>query len=439
MNNNTAIVAKLGNIRPIEGKDKIVSAQVILNGVPLTQVVVGIDTKEDTPIVYFDSNLSLPDIVIDKIDKLSPDYGKEDFKGLRTYLAKGNRIRAIKLGSTLSNGLAIEIEKFYQFFNSIDEAKEFLVHGNSFTHIKELEICKKWLPPVKGTNSRTKEKKGNKKISRVIPELFHFHIDTQQLLRNLHMINPNQIISISRKVHGTSAIVSNAKVLRKLSPFDKVLKFFKYPINEMEYDYLYASRTVIKNDAEGTGFYGVDLWTQVGKDNFLGKLHKGESVYYEIVGYIPATNKYIQKGYDYGCKVGEYKIAVYRITQTNDDGIVFEYGWEAVKERCKELNTPMVQEYYFGKAKDLYPDLAIDENWNVNFAENLKRDYLEKDCNDNFGKKVPDEGIVLRIEAKDITVYKLKSEKFFVHESKMKEKEDNIDIEEEEEANKEDV
>lgn len=432
MDNNTAFVAKLGNIKPIEGADKIVVAQVILNDVPITQVIVGVDTKENTPVVYFDSNLCIDEKVITAIDKLSPDYENKDFKSLDNYLAKGNRVRVVKLRGVISNGLAVEVEKFYQFFKTEADAVSTLVHGYSFTELNKMEVCKKWYPHVNRTNISNKEKKVNKKkISRIIPELFHFHIDTQQLLRNLHCIKPEQVISISRKIHGTSAICANVPVHKKLNVKEKIAKFFGVPVIETEYDYLYASRTVVKNDATHDGFYGVDLWSKVGKENFLGKLNKGETVYYEIVGYVEG-DKMIQKGYDYGCTPGTYKIAVYRITYTNEEGKVFEYSWQAVKERCIEMNVPMVQEYYFGKAKDLYSDLTVNENWAVEFAERLKKSYLEKKVEDNLGKKVPDEGIVLRIEAKDITVFKLKSEAFFLHESTAKEDESNVDIEDEE-------
>lgn len=437
MANNEAVVCRLANITKIEGADKIVSAQVILNDIPLTQVVVGVDTKENTPVVYFDSNLSINQEVIDKIDKLSPDYGKEGFNSLGNYLARGNRVRCIKLKGTISNGLAVEVDKFIQFlpgFAYKDNGP--FVEGYTFTSIDGMEVCKKWLPPVKNSQSnRMKEKRGNKKeVSRIIPELFHFHIDTQNYKYNVTKVNPEDIISISRKVHGTSAIVSHTKVLRKLSIVEKISKFLGVKVDTTEYDYLYASRTVIKNDSTNGGFYGVDLWSDIGKKEFLGKLNKGESVYYEIIGYIPNTEKFIQKNYDYGCKKGEYKIAVYRITSTNDEGKVVEYSWQAVKERCKEMNVPMVEEFYVGKAKDLFPELSTTEHWHENFLENLKKTYLEKDCWDNLCKKVPDEGVVIRLDRKDIEVYKLKSENFLVGESKAKEDENNVDLEEQEQA-----
>jgi hypothetical protein len=431
--NNTAIIAKLGNITKIEGADNIVQASVIVNGIPLTTVVTGVDTHENTPVVYFDSNMSISQDFIESIDKQNPYFSSEGFKGLSTYLAKGNRVRAIKLRGCYSNGLAIELSKLETLCSKEEFSK--LVEGCEFTEINGKEVCKKWLPVSQNVHVKgNKERKGNKKVSRIIPELFKFHVDTEQLIKHMHEISSDDVISISRKIHGTSAICSHTKVLKKLSFFDKVLQLMHVPVTTTEFDYLFASRSVIKNDALTTGFYKVDIWSKAGEENFKGKLHKGETIYYEIVGYLPNTGSFIQKPYDYGCKIGEYKIAVYRITQTNEDGIVFEHSWASMKDRCKELNVPMVQEFYFGRAKDLYPDLSIEEHWHQNFIANLRRDFLEKDCTDNLTKKVPDEGIVLRVEAKNIQVFKLKSEKFFAHESKAKDDE-TVDIEEQEVVN----
>ena len=81
----------------------------------------------------------------------------------------------------------------------------------------------------------------------------------------------------------------------------KVLKKVGINIVDFYYDYLYASRTFIKNDLlNGTGFYSVNVWQHAGEKNFLGKLHNGETVYFEIVGYLPDTQTFIQKPFDYG-------------------------------------------------------------------------------------------------------------------------------------------
>jgi hypothetical protein len=102
-----------------------------------------------------------------------------------------------------------------------------------------------------------------------------------------------------------------------------------------------------------------------------------------------------------------------------------------MKARCKELEVPMVQEYFFGKVKDLlliHPDQHEDiDQWRSAILSALKSFYLEKPCLD-CKSKVPDEGVVIRIEGLGIEAYKLKSEKFLLLSSKEAE-ESVVDIE----------
>lgn len=433
MENNKAYVARIGNFQPIEGADRIIQASVILNGVMQTQVVVGKnDYNEGDFVVYFDSNLCLDPIIIEAIDKHGKNYGKDGFTSIARYLAKGNRVKTIKLRNCLSDGLVVSKSMFEKIFG-VKECEK-LVEGFSFNDFCSTHVCHKYFPPVRmqTTPGSKKDRKKRKLISRVIPEMFNFHVDTMQLLRNVHVLNPNQIISLSAKWHGTSSIASYTKVLKKLKWYEKLLKKIKVNIVDTEYDYLYASRTVVKNDLlNGTGFYSVNVWQDAGEKYFKDKLHKGETVYFEIVGYLPGTEKFIQKPFDYGCNVGEYKVMVYRITLTSDDGTVSEYGWDALKERCKELNVNHVIEYYHGKACDMYKDIPVDENWNINFVQRLQEQFLEMDC-PYCKNKVPREGVVLRIEGLYINPFKLKSKRFILKESELKEKEDFVDIEDEE-------
>jgi len=420
MVNNVAFVAVLKNIRPIPGADKIVQAEVVLNGATITQVVVGKDTLENTPVVYFDANMSLSDRVV------------ADYPDLATYLAKGNRVRVVKLKGVISNGLAVELHKFYKYMDMCE-----FDEGMSFTSLNGVEICHKWLPPIKNAPTQGKKKgRSGKTISRMIPGQFHFHIDTDQLPRNLHKLEPDQIISISRKIHGSSFISSCCLVKKPLNLISKIAKIIGIPVIDTEYAMIYSSRTVVKNDCPTKGFYGTDIWTVLGEKYFKGKLHEGESVYGEVVGYLPGSSSMIQKGYPYGCAVGEYKIAVYRITKTGPDGDVVEYSWQAMKERCKELDASMVQEYDYGRVSSIYADYTgwnchTQDDWRNRFMTNLKARYLEKDATDCNGN--PDEGIVIRIEGKDIQAYKYKSERFLLRESKAKE-EEVVDIEDQEQA-----
>jgi len=438
MENNKAFVAKLGNIKNIEGADKIVQASVILNDIPITTVVVGVETKENTPVVYFDSNLALSNEFITAIDKLSPDYGKEDFKGIGTYLARGNRVKAIKLRGCISNGLAIEVEKFIL---SIHPDKDIYVEGFAFNELNGFEICKKWLPPKHNVPSTNKKKKDNSKNEeRILEGHFPEHQDTEQLTRNISRINPEDVLHISTKVHGTSCRTGNVLVERKFNIFEKILSSF-IPIQKHEYHYAYGSRRVtkkidsIKMNKNLNHFYSYDIWTDAGEKYFKGKLHKGENVFYEIVGWTPdgtpiqKIGKYI---YNYGAELNTYKIFVYRITLTNEDGYVVELDTQAVRNRCKELDVEPVSQLYYGKAKDLFPELNISEHWHKNFLEKLQEKYLEKDCNTCLVKGTPDEGIVVRREVGYIDALKLKSLRFLSGESESYDKNTSTDIEEQE-------
>ncbi len=436
MENNKAFVAFLRNIQKIENADKIVTADVVLNDVIVTQVIVSVDTQENTKVVYFDANLCLEDVLI------------KDYPDLATYLGSKNRIKAIKLKGKISSGLTVNVEKFYKYFKSIKDAEKTLVEGYAFDQIEKQDICRKYIPKINieqpSGGKKNKKIKGKMK-SRIIPSQWNFHFDTSHLVRNSFKVKPDDLIVNSVKMHGSSCVISNCKVLKKLSKFEKVIKFFKIPFDETEYDYIYSSRKVIKNGVENDEqhFYKEDIWKLV-CDDLKGKLHKSETVYGEIVGFTPSGSS-IQKHYDYGCEQGKYKFYVYRITFTNADGVVFEYSWEQLKQRCKEMNVEHVPELYFGKAKDLFPELSIEEHWNVNFVEALKKKYLEKECEmcnvptdpelKKYLKKtynfirVPDEGIVLRIEGLNIQSFKLKSENFVLFENGLKDKEDYVDIE----------
>lgn len=425
MENNMAMICSVKNIRPIENRDKIVTADIMLQDIAIANVIVGKGQfKENDLVVYFDSNMCLSEAIL------------KDYPDLSKYLAKNGRVKCIKLGGVISNGLTLHLNQIEKYTKDKSIFKE----GYSFLELNGTSICHKYVPIINvqrnGTRKNSKDKK-IRKISRMIEGQFHFHVDTDQLLRNAHRIKPDNIISISRKLHGTSCIVSNSLVKKKLSWMDKIAKFFGINVVETEYDIIYASRSVIKNgcfESGNKGFYKEDIWKVACDKFFKGNLVQGESVYFEIYGYL-SSGAMIQKNYSYGCLPYNHNIGVYRITRTSPDGNVIELGWQAMKERCMEMNVPHVQEYYFGKASDLY-DIPVDEDWTKNFVAKLQENYLEKNA-DDCGPNIPDEGIVVRVESKNIVVFKLKSLKFIKKESDNNEEgvadmEEEVSIEQEE-------
>jgi len=422
MENNKAFVCKIGNFKSIDGADRIIQASVILDNIPITQVVVGKDDyNENDLVVYFDSNLCIEQAVIEAIDKQHENYNKENFVSISRYLAKGNRVKTVKLRNTISDGLVIPVEKFESFLDK--KTKSSFNEGFSFNDLGDIHICHKYVPPVKQQSTPgSKKDRKKRKLIHIEDGFFPEHEDTLQLARNIENINLEDIIHISRKYHGTSSRTGYILVDRA-SLKNKILKFLK--IKNNEYNYVYGSRRVVKEIEtikikEKQHFYSSDIWTKVGKETFKGKLHKGEIIFYEIVGFLPDGNP-IQKicgnAYDYGAPPKSCKVLVYRITLTNEDGYTVEYSIEQIKERCKQMSVDFVEEYYHGKAKNLF-NINIDDHWHNNFLESLKVEFLEKDAIDCLNKTTADEGIVIRKNTFNFEAFKLKSNRFLERESK---------------------
>ena len=79
----------------------------------------------------------------------------------------------------------------------------------------------------------------------------------------MHRFNLDTLINISYKMHGTSAIVSYILCNKKLKWYEKILKKLGVNIVDSEYDYIYSSRKVIKNEELNSGqnsYYSEDIW-----------------------------------------------------------------------------------------------------------------------------------------------------------------------------------
>lgn len=84
------------------------------------------------------------------------------------------------------------------------------------------------------------------------------------------VLTPDSLIQISSKIHGTSGISAYVLCRREETLKEKILRFLRINIEEKtQYDYLYSSRTVIKNkyynENVGDGYYGVDVWAEADK------------------------------------------------------------------------------------------------------------------------------------------------------------------------------
>jgi len=327
------------------------------------------------------------------------------------------RIKALKLRAVPSEGFIIKVSSLNEFLmDKIGEKLDYQI-GDVFDSCGDIQICKKYIIRELRVNNGQKKEKIVVDLG-LVENQFRLHYDTEKLATNEYILSPGDICVIGNKVHGTSLVSSKLLVKKKLSLKDKIAKFFGVKVQETEYDYIYSSRKVIKsvgeNKKDGQHFYKEDVWG-LAHDRIKHALKDGMSLYCEIVGYLPSGGM-IQKDYDYGCKEGEFKVFVYRITTTNSSGDVFEWDWASIKNHCESHEIDHVPEYYYGP---------------VNFTlAQLKEKYLEKDC-EICNNKVPAEGICFRNESRSKKAFKLKSFTFLERETKSLDKGD-VDIESQE-------
>ena len=427
--NYSAVITRIDNKIPLEGCDNICGT--IIQG---SHVIISKDVKEGDLGIFFPVETQISDFFL-KNNNLYEDKNLNADNTKKGFFNHKGRVRCMRLRGNKSEGFWIPLSTFCNLSKEdIDSFKE----GTVFDTIDGITLCKKYVIVKNEQNSpKNKEKQANKSFNRIIDEQFHFHINTTHLKRNLDCLNFDSNITITQKLHGSSFIVSNILCNKKLSLKDKIAQKFGVNVITKDYDNVYASRCVIKNkyinEKVSEGYYGVDVWGVVNEE-LKPFLEKGMTLYGEVVGYLPDSNRMIQKNYDYGCKEGEHKNFIYRITSTNPDGVVFEWSMSQIQMWCKQKGLNAVPLLYSGTVKNLY--VSLHNNYcesldGINFStfkpdwflQMLTDEFLDIKCDkDNFevycNHDVWDEGIVLRVDSLDIECYKHKSFNFLENETK---------------------
>ena len=377
-------VTTLNNVRKHPNADKLVLATCFVNTVCVNKEMY----HEGEIGVYFPVDLQLSMEFCEKNGLLAVYENGVNISGGYMDPSKRN-VKAIKLRGEQSDGLFLPLKCLE--YTGVD--MDSLNVGDTITVVNGHEICRKYIP--RGKHSATAAggagKRAKRKAKRSIAPVFYEHIDTEQLAYNLHVFKPGDLIEITRKLHGTSARTSHTKVLKgfKRNLLDIILRREGTPI----YDWGLVSgtrRTVL--DTFDGGFYGSNEFRKPYHDFFDGKLLKGETVYYEIVGFTHdggpimgvCNNKklndkeFVKKygettTFSYGCapngkKVvygydedGHYSletpcpqsdIYVYRMTMTNEDGEVVEYTPDQMRHRCMYMGVKTVPVHWYGFIPD---------------------------------------------------------------------------------------
>jgi tRNA-binding EMAP/Myf-like protein len=387
-------------------------------------------------VVFFPTSSQLNHRVVSQLNMYRKKYGLNLDPNADGYFDDNRKVNAVKLRGVASEGLLIKMRDLLALFGyDIENVDLEKYVGQTFDSIFDIEggaksniqIVNKYVPKgaqkaqVQNAPNSNKKKQFKQKL---LDGQFHFHYDTKHLVDNVHMIDEDDIIAITKKLHGTSGVFANLLVNRKLKWYERLLKKWGVKIDDKEYQHVASSRKVMKylttDKYIASDYYDTDLWKATLKE-IKDVIGPGISVYGEIVGW--DGNKPIQKAptsYHYNEKVGENRLYVYRVTHTDQFGTVREFSWQQVKDWCNENGLMHVPEYYYGKASAIVSAPPfIGNDFHSRLITGLKAIYLERDCEMHPAKdKVPCEGVVVRVEKSAHKGFKLKSLRFVAAEDK---------------------
>lgn len=475
MATHVGYVVCVENLRPHSNADKLQIATFFGN-----DTCVGLNVVKGEIGIYFPTDLQLSEEYCEQNNLVR----KKDDAGnnIGGYMDPNKRnVTTIRLRGEKSDGLYMPLSSVVYTGVNLDE----LNIGDTISVVNGHPICDKYIPH---SSKQTKVSSGNKTRKRKVPvaPLFKEHADTEQLAYNLSAFRPGDQIEITLKMHGTSQRTAYLP------------RFIKYKRNFMDwicrrpgtpiYDWGYVSgtrRTVLEN-YEG-GYYGSNEFREEHSKTFEGKLLKGETVYYEVVGFTTSgtpimgdcdnkklNDKEFLKQYgpttvfSYGCdpdiipaviddvsgdtlwkNLPQSDIYVYRMTMTNEDGDVVEYTPYFMRYRCEQMGVKTVPVMWKGTISEVKEEVPYVSYWDELYYNNgvigcyVEQPLIKKaeefySGPDPIGKTHVREGVVVRIiNRPKFAAFKHKNFEFKVLEGIVKANAETPDIEEAEEVSNE--
>ena len=417
-----AYVTTLKNLRKHPNADRLQLAECFGN-----TVCVSLEYTPDQVGVYFPTDGQLSVEFAEKNNLLR----KKDENGnnIGGYMDPDKRnVTTIRLRGEKSDGLFLPLSCLnYCYPDEENGAEKHLSVGMTIDVVNGHDICTKYIPKRNHkTRSNTPEGNRTRKKKVAVAPLFMEHADTEQLAYNLSAFKPGDLIEITLKMHGTSQRTAYLPRFEgyKRTLLDRILR--REGMAKYDWGCVSGTRRVVLEDFDG-GYYGSNEFRETHSKYFEGKLHKGETVYYEVVGFTTsgapimgdADNKKLndkefvkQYGktttFSYGCvpavDVGEdakpqSDIYVYRMTMTNEDGDVVEYTPDFMRYRCEQMGVktvPVFAQFIIPEFYQLPDDVgslqAVDAG---EYVRKIAEDFY--DGPDPIGKTHVREGVVVRI------------------------------------------
>ena len=434
-------ITTLKNVRSHPNADKMKLADCFGN-----TVCVGLDAAEGEIVIYFpvEGQLSVEYCAQNDLVRRKDESGNS----VGGYLDPEKRnIKAIKLRGEKSDGLTMPLSSLAYTGVNFDEINV----GDTITIVNGHEICQKYIPRTNVRQGHVSDGNKTRKHKAPVAPLFAEHADTEQLAYNLGAFKPGDEIEITLKMHGTSQRTAHMPVLKghKRTLWDKIRRREGTPM--YDYGYVSGTRRVVLENYEG-GFYGNNEFREQHSKMFEGKLWKGETVYYEVVGFTTsgapimasANNSKLQDKefikqygketvFSYGCHPDgvnyltvnngegdpffdprpQSDVYIYRMTMTNEDGEVVEYTPDFMRYRCEQMGVKTVPVMW----KGLIPENPASKNDPTISAGEWIKEKAEMfyDGPDPIGKTHVREGVVIRVVNRPkFAAYKHKNHTFKV-------------------------
>ncbi len=375
--NSVCFISKINKIEPIKDAEKIELATI--NG--WTSVVQKGIHKEGDLILCITTDAVIPQELAEKW-------------GVKDYLRKGSRVRTIRLKGVYSECILIpitdDIPNYRHKLRSLVDGKDLMSDlgitkyeppirivesiktKRVYFKIREIHKLKMWKSYFNYLYNVTKNK-----LKKYYKDNINFDIYYKfpNQKNTPHMFNENDIVSITRKIHGSNF---RCGIVKKnyLSLNDKIKLFFGD--NYIQWEFVYGSHRVEKG-SDSQGYYSTDIWKEMvdkydlknklwnlvkntSKDLSLGK---GVILYGEVYG-----EGVQSKEYNYGLDCRElvfFDIEIDGEYQSTDvfKGIMYQ-----------DLGLPIVEELYLG-------------NWSKEIQDKLTKGFIK-------GTKIPEEGCVIK-------------------------------------------
>ena len=425
-----AYITYVKNIRPAENSDFLNACEVFGNTTIIDKTI-----TEDTLVLYLpsDGQISIEFGEKNNLFRKKDDAGN-NIGGFVDPVKRN--ITAIRLRGNRSDGLVLPISCLNYCYSHGDASIELhdgdVINGTLNGH----EICCKYIPRRSHRQGHVSDGNRIRKKKIDVAPLFAEHADTEQLAYNLGAFKPGDEIEITLKMHGTSQRTGYLPVFKGYKRTFKDWLFRRDGKPIYDWGYVSGTRRTVLDNYDG-GYYGSNEFREQHSKTFEGKLWKGETVYYEVVGFTHTGAPIMAEGnneklgkdfvkqygkttvFSYGCRplgldinvsyfegnieegiVKEYPqsdIYVYRMTMTNEDGAVVEYTPDFMRYRCEQMGVKTVPVMWKGIIPAHTGDAAairLGQDAGAWIKEKAEQYY---DGPDPIGKTHVREGVVVRI------------------------------------------